>query len=124
MDATTIQDEGAAGAVGTANGGEPATAVAATPVVTTLAAQAGRATYPVAPGQRVKVRRTPSTSGQVVRVLPYDARVPVRCQRRGEQVSGPYGTTDIWDSIAPGEYVSDAYVRTGSDGFVAPHCEG
>ncbi|MBH5335658.1 SH3 domain-containing protein [Streptomyces pactum] len=79
-------------------------------------------TYPVAPGVRLNVRRGPSTTSPLIRVLPYDVRVPIRCQRRGETVSGPYGTTDIWDNIAPGEYVSDAYVKTGSDGFVAVRC--
>lgn len=79
-------------------------------------------TYRVAPGYRVNVRRSPSTSAPIVRVLPYDARIEIRCQCRGELIRGPYGTTDIWDLIAPGEYVSDAYVLTGSDGFVAPRC--
>ncbi|MFC8240149.1 hypothetical protein ACFUVZ_04355 [Streptomyces chartreusis] len=45
-------------------------------------------------------------------------------------VTGPYGTSNIWDNIdngeyvsdAYGEYVSDAYVQTGSDGYVRPRC--
>ncbi|WP_232544121.1 SH3 domain-containing protein [Streptomyces buecherae] len=83
---------------------------------------AGEATYPVAPGYRVNVRSGPTTTSPVVRVLAYDARVRIRCQRRGQSVKGPYGLSSIWDSIAPGEYISDAYVRTGSDGYVAPSC--
>ncbi|WP_246430438.1 SH3 domain-containing protein [Streptomyces rectiverticillatus] len=78
--------------------------------------------YPVAPGEQVNVRRGPNTGSQIVRVLPEDSRVAIRCQTRGETITGPYGTTDIWDSIAPGQYVSDAYVKTGSDGFVAIRC--
>ncbi|KUJ67596.1 hypothetical protein ACZ90_27550 [Streptomyces albus subsp. albus] len=79
-------------------------------------------TYPVAPNCRVNVRRGPSTTSPLVRVLAYDVRVQIRCQLHGEKISGPYGTTDIWDNIGPGEYISDAYVKTGSDGFVTVRC--
>ncbi|WP_246495674.1 SH3 domain-containing protein [Streptomyces zagrosensis] len=79
-------------------------------------------TYPVAPGYRVNVRSGPSTSSSLVKVLAYNVRVRIRCQRRGQSVAGPYGTSDIWDSIAPGQYIADAYVKTGSDGFVAAPC--
>ncbi|MBK6018983.1 peptidase, partial [Streptomyces sp. MBT53] len=30
--------------------------------------------------------------------------------------------TNIWDNISNGEFVSDAYVNTGSDGYVADRC--
>lgn len=83
---------------------------------------AGTIYYPVAPGVQVNVRRGPNTGSQIVKVLGENSRVAIRCQTRGETVSGPYGTTDVWDSIAPGQYVSDAYVKTGSDGFVAIRC--
>nr|WP_238783263.1 SH3 domain-containing protein [Streptomyces monomycini] len=79
-------------------------------------------TYPVAPGYRLNVRSGPSSRSSLVRQLPYGARVAIRCQRHGERVGGPYGTNDIWDCIAPGQYVSDTYVHTGSDGLVAPRC--
>ncbi|MFF0555375.1 SH3 domain-containing protein [Streptomyces sp. NPDC004266] len=78
--------------------------------------------YEVAPGYRVNVRSGPSTKYPVVRTLPLGATVAIHCQKYGEWVSGPYGTTNIWDNIAPGEYVSDAYVHTGSDDMVAPRC--
>ncbi|MGW0119161.1 SH3 domain-containing protein [Streptomyces sp. NPDC003327] len=78
--------------------------------------------YAIAPGYRVNVRTGPGTHYPLVRVLPVGSTVPVYCQKPGEWVTGPYGTTNLWDSIAPGEYVSDAYVRTGSDTYVAPRC--
>ncbi|MGW7262862.1 SH3 domain-containing protein [Streptomyces sp. NPDC054842] len=78
--------------------------------------------YPIAPGRTVNVRSGPGTSYRIVRVLPEGSKVAIFCQRPGETISGPYGTTNIWDNIASGEYVSDAYVRTGSDGYVAPRC--
>ncbi|MEV6318519.1 SH3 domain-containing protein [Streptomyces sp. NPDC051776] len=81
-----------------------------------------QATYPVAPGYRLNVRSGPSSSSRLVKMLPYGARVRIHCQSPGERVTGPYGTTRIWDNIGPGQYVSDAYVKTGSDGYVAPRC--
>ncbi|MEU0457848.1 MULTISPECIES: SH3 domain-containing protein [unclassified Streptomyces] len=89
--------------------------------VATLAATALR-TYSVAPGYRVNVRSGPGTGYSIVRVLPEGARVTIFCQTPGTTVSGPYGTSNIWDNIADGEYISDAYVRTGSDGYVRPRC--
>lgn len=46
----------------------------------------------------------------------------VYCQKEGERVSGPYGSSNLWDCISAGEYVSDAYVHTGSDGWIASRC--
>ncbi|MEV6309503.1 SH3 domain-containing protein [Streptomyces sp. NPDC051840] len=96
---------------GTAAAGE-ATALAADVVV-----------YPIAPGYRVNVRRGPGTQYGIVRTLPYGMSVPVYCQKPGERVTGPYGTSNLWDNIANGQFVSDAYVKTGSDGYVAPRCD-
>lgn len=88
------------------------------------AAQAAAAvrTYTVAPGVRLNVRSGPGTGYNLVRVLPEGVRVPIYCQAPGTTVSGTYGTTNIWDLIDNGEYVSDAYVHTGSDGYIAPRC--
>ncbi|MEV8126729.1 SH3 domain-containing protein [Streptomyces sp. NPDC085944] len=96
-----------------AAGGAQAEAVAAT---------AALSSYPVAPGYRLNVRSGPGTNYSLVRVLPVGSRVSINCQRPGEWVSGPYGTSNIWDNIGSGQYVSDAYIRTGSDGYVAPRC--
>jgi uncharacterized protein YraI len=87
-----------------------------------LSAEALAIRYPVAPGVRLKVRSGPGTHYQLVKVLPLGARVPINCQKPGESISGTYGTTNLWDNIANGQYVSDAYVKTGSDGYVAPRC--
>ncbi|MFD5037870.1 SH3 domain-containing protein [Streptomyces sp. NPDC058378] len=89
--------------------------------VTTLAA--GTVVYPIAPGYRVNVRRGPGTQYGIVRTLPYGMSVPVYCQKPGERVTGPYGTSNIWDNIANGQFVADAYVHTGSDGYIAPRCD-
>ncbi|WP_240140150.1 SH3 domain-containing protein [Streptomyces sp. MUM 178J] len=78
--------------------------------------------YPVAPGVRLNVRSGPGTNYRIVRVLPYGASVPINCQMPGEWIRGPYGTSNIWDNIGNGEFVSDAYIYTGSDGYVAIRC--
>ncbi|MFF7854230.1 SH3 domain-containing protein [Streptomyces sp. NPDC007904] len=78
--------------------------------------------YSVAPGVRLNVRSGPGTGYAVVRVLPEGAQIPIYCQTPGTTVTGPYGTSNIWDNIGSGQYVADAYVRTGSDGYVAPRC--
>ncbi|MFD8503005.1 SH3 domain-containing protein [Streptomyces sp. NPDC059687] len=78
--------------------------------------------YAVAPGVRLNVRSGPGTGYPIVRVLPEGATVPVYCQSPGTTVSGYYGTSNIWDNVSNGEYVSDTYVHTGSDGYVASRC--
>ena len=102
-----------------AEGGE--TEAVTTPAVTTLTTTAVRY-YPVAPGVRLNVRRGPGTQYAIIRVLPEGAMIPIYCQTPGTTVTGPYGTSNIWDNIDNGEYVSDAYVNTGSDGYVRPRC--
>lgn len=79
-------------------------------------------TYPIAPGYSVNVRSGPGTQYRVVDVLAPGSRVSVHCQTPGTSVHGPYGTSNIWDCVGTGRYVSDAYVNTGSDGYIAPHC--
>ncbi|MEI7030477.1 SH3 domain-containing protein [Streptomyces pratensis] len=87
------------------------------------AAAAGYPTYPIAPGYQLNVRSGPGTQYRIVRTLPYGQKVPIYCQKPGERVTGPYGTSNVWDNIANGQFVSDAYVRTGSDGYIAPRCD-
>ncbi|MEU0967956.1 SH3 domain-containing protein [Streptomyces sp. NPDC005917] len=78
--------------------------------------------FSVAPGVRLNVRSGPGTSYDITRVLPEGAKVPIYCQTSGTSVAGYYGTSRIWDNISNGEFVSDAYVNTGSDGYVADRC--
>ncbi|MFE9255865.1 peptidase [Streptomyces sp. NPDC006879] len=78
--------------------------------------------FPIAPGYRLNVRSGPGTGYSVIRTLPEGSWVTINCQTTGTNVTGPYGTSRIWDCIGNGAYVSDAYVRTGSDGYVATRC--
>ncbi|WP_256962038.1 peptidase [Streptomyces sp. NRRL B-24572] len=94
-------------------------------VLATAGSSSAATSYSVAPGYRVNVRSGPGTQYAIVQVLPLDATVSIYCQvKYGETITGPYGTTSIWDNIGPGKYVSDAYVHTGSDAMVAPPCGG
>ncbi|MFG3025096.1 SH3 domain-containing protein [Streptomyces sp. NPDC048254] len=79
-------------------------------------------TYSVAPGLRLNVRSGPGTTYNITRTLPEGTKVPIFCQTPGTTVSGYYGTSNIWDNIDNGEFVSDTNVNTGSDGYVADRC--
>lgn len=108
-------ENGSTEAVGTEAAGTTQSATAGPALVATTY-------YPIAPGYSVNVRSGPGTNYTVVRVLPEGSEVPINCQSPGTWITGPYGTTNIWDNIASGEYVSDAYVLTGSDGYIRPRC--
>jgi len=73
-------------------------------------------------GAPLTVRSGPGTGYSNVGSVKDGAAVTISCQARGTSVSGTYGTSNIWDKIGTGRYVADAYVRTGSDGLVAPVC--
>ncbi|MFE2939426.1 hypothetical protein ACFXKG_10280 [Streptomyces sp. NPDC059255] len=114
----TVRSGGETTATETEAATATATATATAAEVGTLAAKR----YAVHPDYRVNVRSGPGTNYQLVRVLQYGASVPINCQKPGEWITGPYGTTNLWDNIANGEFISDAYVYTGSSGYVAPRC--
>ncbi|MFH0520983.1 SH3 domain-containing protein [Streptomyces sp. M41] len=118
MSVERVEEATRAGAVEQA---EEVGGVAAEAVTTAATARAVRY-YSVAPGVRLNVRRGPGIGYALVRILPEGARIPIHCQTPGTTVAGPYGTSNIWDNIGDGEYVADAFVRTGSDGYVRPRC--
>jgi len=90
--------------------------------LTTPAAAAVTGTVETSGGP-LTVRRAPTTSASAVGAVADGASVAIDCQTTGTSVTGPLGTTTIWDHVpALGGYVSDAHVRTGSDGRVAPDC--
>ncbi len=70
----------------------------------------------------VNVRSGPGTAYDKVGRLSAGTQVTISCQKPGETVTGPTGTSKIWDRIGSGRYISDTYVRTGSNGYVAPRC--
>lgn len=74
-------------------------------------------------GANVNVRSGPGTSYSIVGSVANGTTVTIQCQVRGETVTGKYGTSNLWNKIGAGKYISDTYVYTGSDGQVAPTCK-
>ncbi|MET7750462.1 N-acetylmuramoyl-L-alanine amidase [Micromonospora sp. NPDC005367] len=72
----------------------------------------------------LNVRSGPGTGYPVVGSVAPGATVSVYCQTAGTTVTGPYGTTDVWNRIGTNRWVSDAYVLTGHDGYIpgVPRC--
>ncbi|WP_247661749.1 peptidoglycan recognition family protein [Micromonospora sp. U21] len=72
----------------------------------------------------LNVRSGPGSSYPVVGSVADGATVAIYCQAVGSTVTGPYGTTAIWNRIGTNRYVSDAYVLTGHDGYIpnVPRC--
>lgn len=94
----------------------------ATQVTETAEVTASARSYYTTGARTTPVRSGPSNNHSLVRTLPKRSRVTIYCQTPGQRVSGPYGTTAIWDRIGSGQYISDSFVYTGSDGYVAPRC--
>ncbi len=72
-------------------------------------------------GAPLTIRASASTSSAAVGSVADGAQVTITCQKRGESVTGTYGTSTLWDKVNGG-FIADAYVSTGSDGQVAPTC--
>ncbi len=72
-------------------------------------------------GAPLTIRAGTSTSTAAIGSVADGATVRITCQKRGQSISGTYGTSTLWDKIGSG-YIADAYVSTGSDGQVAPTC--
>jgi len=74
-------------------------------------------------GVPLTIRSGAGTGFSAVGSVANGTKVTIHCQKQGEAISGPFGTSALWDRIGSGQYVSDAYVYTGSDGRVAPACQ-
>lgn len=75
-------------------------------------------------GYNLTVRARPNSHSRKVRSVKDHSQVTIVCQTTGSQVTGRYGTSNVWDKLARGGYVSDTYIYTGSDGRVAKDCGG
>ncbi len=73
-------------------------------------------------GAALTIRSGPGTTFKKVGSVANNSTVTIKCQKKGQAVSGTFGTSKLWDNIGTG-YVSDAYIFTGSDGQVAPTCK-
>lgn len=61
-------------------------------------------------GGPLRLRAGANGTSAEVGMAAESAQVPIKCQKRGQKVAGTVRTTNLWDRIAPGTYVSHAYV--------------
>lgn len=73
-------------------------------------------------GTYLNVRTGPSTATPKISTLPQSARVTVVCQTPGQRIVGNVRTTNLWNRLPSGAYVSDAYVRRAPT--TLPRCSG
>jgi murein DD-endopeptidase MepM/ murein hydrolase activator NlpD len=75
-------------------------------------------------GTALTVRSGPGTGYASVGTVADGTHVTIYCQTSGTTVTGTYGTSSIWDRIGTGRFIADAYVYTGSDGYIpgVPRC--
>lgn len=95
-----------------------ARASGAGPELTTNSGAAGR----IATGGVYNLRAGPGTNYAVVSTIAGGTSVWISCQAYGTTHTGPWGTTNIWDKLSTGAWITDAYVYTGRNGLVAPLC--
>lgn len=62
----------------------------------------------------LNIRSGTSVSASTVGALRSGSKVTLVCQVTGQTISGRVRTTNIWDKIADGRYVSNAYIRRGA----------
>jgi hypothetical protein len=53
---------------------------------------------------------------------PANSSLTIVCYVTGTAITGPYGSTTIWDLADDGYYYTDAWLYTGSSGAVVPRC--
>ncbi|KAJ1664017.1 hypothetical protein EV178_004474 [Coemansia sp. RSA 1646] len=75
--------------------------------------------YNIQHADSLNCRTGPNTNSQVVHSYKPTDDVSLVCQTSGETVQG----NTIWDKTVDGCYVSDYYIHTGSNGYVAKKCD-
>ncbi|MFG1888374.1 hypothetical protein ACGFIR_10960 [Micromonospora sp. NPDC049051] len=72
-------------------------------------------------GGPLNIRAGAGTGYAVRGLAARHANVPIECYVTGQSVAGPYGTSNRWNRVASGQYVSHAYVSAVHGGTV-PLC--
>jgi murein DD-endopeptidase MepM/ murein hydrolase activator NlpD len=70
-------------------------------------------------GMTLNVRSGPSAGSARLATLREGTRLTIACYVLGQRISGRERTTDVWDRLTGGGYVSDAYVRRTA---IIPRC--
>jgi murein DD-endopeptidase MepM/ murein hydrolase activator NlpD len=105
-------------ACGTENPTGAVTAPATDPRLYSSSGAAGH----VASGGPYNLRAGPGTNYAVVGTIAGGTQVWITCQAYGTTHTGPWGTTNLWNRLSSGAWITDAYVYTGTNGRVAPDC--
>ncbi len=102
-----------------------ATAAISLPFASVAGAEPRSATVNTGSGD-LNVRAAPSANSPKITSVRNRAAVVITCYARGEPFSGgPYRlTTDIWNQLDTGGFVTDAMLDTGSNDPVVPSCSG
>jgi LasA protease len=74
-------------------------------------------------GGYVNKRSGPGTPYAIVGRANDGEIVTISCTARGTAHTGRYGTTDLWNRLNDGTWISDAFVFTGTNNPVAPSCQ-
>jgi uncharacterized protein YraI len=80
-------------------------------VIAPAAANAAGVTATVQAGTTLKIRSGPSLTARIVGTLRNQQRVTVACAVVGPTVRGPVRTSNLWDRLGAGRYISHAHVR-------------
>lgn len=73
-------------------------------------------------GTGLNLRSGPGTGYGITGVLPDGTGVTIVCTTYAETVDGIWGPTALWNRLSSGEWVSDGFIYTGTNGPVAPQC--
>lgn len=74
-------------------------------------------------GSALNVRQAPNTTSPILRRLKNNASVGLDCSMTGMTVASPAGVkTRLWYRTTKGGYVSDAFLRTGSNRSITRSC--
>ncbi|UGA36670.1 hypothetical protein JOS77_20660 [Chromobacterium haemolyticum] len=70
----------------------------------------------------MNLRSAPSLSAGVTGTVNRGESVALQCHVRAEAVEGVWGRTDVWNRTRGGDWISDGFLDTGSNGPVVPLC--
>ena len=73
-------------------------------------------------GSSVNIHSGPGTNYSMIGSIAQGTGVSIDCIANGTAVSGPFGTTTLWDEIGSGRWVTDAFVNTGTNNPIAMPC--
>lgn len=73
-------------------------------------------------GVTLNIRQSPSSTAKVIDKSKDRQYVRLTCYQNGSAVYGQGGKTKIWDKLSTGSFVSDGWLKTGSNKAVVPAC--